>query len=234
MTIGQFLVTFTTFIGINFLFQKFYDIEGFTYYQVLLCYSLILTSFSITEVFTKGFNNFSYKIKTGQFDRILLRPQNSVFQIFCNEVELSKIGQLLQGIYILIVSLINNKIIWNAYKILTLLFMIIGGIILFLSIFIFQAALCFFTIENFEFMNILTNGAKEYCKYPLVIYGKISLKFCTFIIPYALIQYYPLLYILGEKNEIHYVILPLMPIIFLLITVLFWNVGVKNYKSTGS
>ena len=34
-------------------------------------------------------------------------------------------------------------------------------------------------------MNVLTDGAREYGKYPIGIYGKRMLQFCTVIVPYA-------------------------------------------------
>lgn len=39
-------------------------------------------------------------------------------------------------------------------------------------------------------MNILTDGAREYGKYPVDIYGKRVLLFATILVPYACIQYY--------------------------------------------
>lgn len=50
-------------------------------------------------------------------------------------------------------------------------------------------------------MNIFTDGAREYGKYPLSVYGKKMLLVTTFLIPYALIQYYPLLYILEKDSR---------------------------------
>lgn len=63
------------------------------------------------------------------------------------------------------------------------------------------AALCFFTLEGLEFMNVFTDGAREFGKYPIAVYGKKALLFTTFIIPYALIQYYPLMYLIGRETK---------------------------------
>ena len=83
-------------------------------------------------------------------------------------------------------------------------------------------------------MNIFTDGGKEFGKYPLSIYGEGILKFFTFIIPLALIQYYPLLYLLGRTDNPLYMILPVFGILFILPSYIFWRFGVKHYKSTGS
>ena len=41
--------------------------------------------------------------------------------------------------------------------------------------------------------------------YPYSIYGDGILKFLTYVIPLALFQYYPLLYLLGKKRTFLYV-----------------------------
>lgn len=83
-------------------------------------------------------------------------------------------------------------------------------------------------------MNILIDGAREYGKYPIIIYGKRILQFCTFVIPYALIQYYPLEYLLGRRDSIVYMFLPLLAGIFILPCLLLWKFGVRHYTSVGS
>ena len=105
---------------------------------------------------------------------------------------------------------------------------------MFTGIFLIYAAVSFFTLEGLEFMNVLTDGAREYGKYPVSVYGKRVLQFTTFVVPYALIQYYPLLYLLGRSENPLYIFLPLMAGVFLLPCWLLWRLGVRHYKSTGS
>ena len=62
---------------------------------------------------------------------------------------------------------------------MTLIFMILGGIVLFAGVYLIFAGLCFFTLEGLEFINILTDGMREHGRYPLSIYGKGVLTFCT-------------------------------------------------------
>ncbi len=105
---------------------------------------------------------------------------------------------------------------------------------MFSGLFLIYAAICFFTLEGLEFMNILTDGAREYGKYPISIYGKRVLQFCTFVIPYALIQYYPICYILEKNSSWWYPFLPLLSAMFLIPCLCLWKFGVYHYKSTGS
>ncbi|MCI8800861.1 MAG: hypothetical protein HFH88_13775 [Lachnospiraceae bacterium] len=82
--------------------------------------------------------------------------------------------------------------------------------------------------------TLFTDGAREYGKYPIGIYGRRMLLFTTFIIPYALVQYYPLLYVLGRRTEKIFIFLPLLACWFLLPALGLWKFGVRHYKSSGS
>ena len=112
--------------------------------------------------------------------------------------------------------------------------MLIGGCAVFSGLFLIYAALCFFTMEGLEFMNILTDGAREYGRYPVSIYGKKALLVTTFLVPYALVQYYPLLYLLEKDTRSFLVVVPLLAAWFLFPSYALWRFGVRHYQSSGS
>ena len=118
-------------------------------------------------------------------------------------------------------------------KILVMIGMVLGGSIIFIGLFLLYATCCFYTLEGLEFFNIFTDGAKEFGEYPFNIYGKRILQFCTFGIPYALVQYYPLLYLL-DRGKWWYSILPFVACLFIVPCYILWKIGVRHYQSSGS
>jgi len=232
--LGQFLVSFNVFLGIFFMFQRFQNVKGFTYSEVLLCFSIVLLEFSFAEMFARGFDSFSGMVRTGSFDQVLIRPRNEILQVLGSKFELTRIGRMFQALIMFIYGVLHCNVQWNPAKIITVVFMLAGGTAVFTGLFLIYAALCFFTLDGLEIMNIFTNGAREFGKYPIGIYGKKMLLFTTVIIPYALVQYYPLLYILKREKNIMYMFLPLIAILFLLPCLLLWRFGVRHYKSSGS
>ena len=231
--IGQFLVSFNVFLGIYFMFNRFSKIQGFTYEEVLLCFSITLLEFSLAEAIARGFDLFSHMVSKGEFDRILVRPRNEILQVLGSRMEFTRIGRMLQAMVIFIYGVSVSGVHWTFFKVATVIFMLIGGTVVFSGLFLIYATLCFFTIESLEFMNIFTDGAREYGKYPISIYGKRMLQFCTFVVPYALIQYYPLLYLL-DRGKPYYLLLPLLACLFIIPCLFFWKTGVKHYTSSGS
>lgn len=232
--LGQFLVSFSTFLGMYFMFERFHFVEGFTFSEVLLCFAAVLMAFSLAECFARGFDTFSRMIGNGEFDRILVRPRNVVFQVLASRLELSRMGRLIQAVGVLLYAIPASGVIWSADKVLTIFLMIVCGALVFSGLFVIYAALCFLTAEGLEFMNILTDGGREFGAYPFSVYGKGVLKFLTFVVPLALFQYYPFMYLVGQTGNVLYMFLPLVSLLFLLPCYALWRIGLKFYKSTGS
>lgn len=232
--IGQFLVSFNVLLGILFMFDRFHEVKGYRLSEVLLCYSVVLLSFSIAEMLFRGFDMFTSTISNGEFDRILLRPRNAILLVACSRIEFTRIGRMLQAIVMLAYGIVASRLPWDLSKVITLLLMIVCGSVIFGGVFIIHASICFFTIEGLEFMNILTDGAREHGKYPLDIYGKGVLRFCTFLVPYALFLYYPFHYLIGRVTDWYYILLPVIGCVFVLPCMMFWRYGVRHYQSTGS
>lgn len=232
--LGQFFVSFNVFLGIYFMFRRFSAVEGFTYSEVLLCFSVVLLEFSLAEMFARGFDLFPAMVRTGSFDQVLVRPRNEILQVLGSKFELTRLGRMLQAVVMFAYGVTHCGVDWNLSKIITVIFMLIGGCALFSGLFLIYAALCFFTMEGLEFMNVLTDGAREYGKYPVSVYGKKMLFVTTFFIPYALVQYYPLLYLLDRDNRPFLIFVPLLAVWFLLPSYGLWRFGVRHYQSSGS
>ena len=196
MALGQFLVSFTAFLGIYFMLSRFNSVNGFEISEILICFSVMLLSFSITECFVRGFDVFPRLIKSGELDRIIIRPRSIIFQVLTSNIEFSRIGRFAQAVVMLCIAVPTSGIIWTFDKIITVFMMTLGGIAVFTGLFILYAGISFFTIDGLEFMNIFTDGSREFGKYPMSIYGEGVLKFFTYIIPIALFQYYPFLYLI--------------------------------------
>lgn len=234
MTVGQFILAFSAFVSVWFLFDRFHQVDGFTFPQVLLCFSITLMAFSLCEGFFRGFDTFSTMVRSGEFDRVLLRPRNEIFLILAGKIELTKMGRLLQAVLVLCYAVPASGVAWNVSRGMVLVLMLAGGVCVFCGLFLLYAAICFFTIEGLEFMNIFTDGGREFGSYPMSVYGDGILRFFTFVVPIACFQYWPLLYLLGKTDSPLCMLSPLAGVLFLIPCWVLWRVGVRHYQSTGS
>lgn len=216
------------------LFQKFNNIKGYTLYEILLCFSIIHFGFAFNETFFKGIDKFEKLIIDGSLDRLLVRPRNILFQVIYEEVDFIKLSRLIQAIIILIISVNKLNIPINLVNLLILILMLISSIILFFGLFLLMASYCFITVNGLEVKNVLTDGGKHMAQYPIGIFKKSFIFIFSFIIPYASVNYYPLLYLLNKSDNILYLLSPLLVFIYLIPCLLAFKLGLKHYNSTGS
>ena len=232
--LSQILIFFTYYFVILALFSKFNNIKGFTLYEVLLCFSIIQFGFSFNEVFARGIDKFDKLIIEGGFDRLLLRPKNLILQVLCSDGDFVKVSRLIQSIIVLIIALINLKIEITFMKIICLILMLISSCVIFFGIFLLAASYCFITIQGLEVRNVFTDGGKHMAQYPIGVFEKGFVFFFTFIIPYAFVNYYPLLYFIGKKDNIIYAFSPLVVLLYLIPCFIVFYMGVKKYEGSGS
>ena len=232
--LSQVLVFFTYYFIIIALFTKFDHIKGFTMYEVLLCFSIIQFGFSFNEVFARGIDRFDELIIQGEFDRLLLRPRNIILQILCSDSDFVKASRLIQSIIVLGIAVFHLKIKWSLLKVITLLLMLFSSCIIFFGIFLVAASYCFFTVQGLEVRNVFTDGGKHMAQYPIGVFSKGFVWFFTFIIPYAFVNYYPLLYFLEKTSSVFYAFSPLLVILYLIPSFFTFYLGMKRYSSVGS
>mgnify|MGYP001043267792 CR=1 FL=1 len=171
-TFGSFFLTLLLIVAVYFLFMNFNQIGDWSFYEVAFLFGISFFNFSLAEMFLRGLDHFDDTIRKGEFDRLMIRPQNLLIQATSMEFDLSKLGRMLQSLLIIIISLSNINIDWSLYKVITLILMNIGCFTIFLGIFILKATFCFWTINGLEFMNILSEGGKKVAQYPIDIYEK--------------------------------------------------------------
>ena len=199
-------------------------------------FGIITTVFSFTECFARGFDEFPNLIKHGELDRLMVRPVNMVYQIFGSKIEFSKLARVILGIIVSIIAIINLNISWTVAKVIVLLLTYTCGCFVILGVMMIGAGISVFSVENLEFINIITNGAKEVSYYPINIYNKWLSRVFTFIIPVACFNYLPLSYIMGYGNlpQIVYALSPLIGALFIIPCLLFFLWSLKKYQSSGT
>lgn len=231
---GRILISFATVTCVLFMFTRFNEVDGFSLSQTLLCTAVVTMAYSIAEVFARGFDIFPRLLANGEFDRALVRPRGIIFQVLASHIEFLRLGIFVQAAAVLCYAAPNSGVIWTLDKILTLFLMIACGAVVFFGLYIIYASFAFFTTEGLEFMNILTDGGREFGRYPYSIYGDGILKFLTYIIPLALFQYYPFLYLLDRVQSRFYMFTPIIGLLFIIPSYAFFRIGLRRYKSTGS
>jgi len=239
MACGHFLITGIEFIGIWVLFDRFGSLRGWTLPEVALFYGMANLAFCVAEAGARGFDIFPGMVRSGDFDRVLLRPRSTVLQIGGQELQLMRVGRFVQGLIVIVWAASALDVAWSPARVGLVVAAILGGGCLFSGLFVLQATMAFWTIETLEIVNTLTYGGVETAQYPLSIYRPWFRKFFVGVIPLACINYFPALAILDRPDPLGAPVFlrwaaPAVGVVFLLVTFRVWRFGVRHYRSTGS
>jgi ABC-2 type transport system permease protein len=233
-------LTIIEFIGIWALFARFHHIKGWHFGEIALFYGVVNVSFSIADVLTRGFDVFGPQfVKTGNFDRLLLRPRPASLQLMGYEFRLAPFGRMLQGLAVFAIAIALLQPVWSGGDILLLLWSVLGGVSLFFGILVLQATLAFWTVESLEIANTLTYGGIEAAQYPLDIYAAWFRRFLIYVVPIGCVSYFPIAALLGRADAtgIPLVLAQAAPVtgfLFLALSFVAWRFGIRHYTSTGS
>jgi ABC-2 type transport system permease protein len=240
LTLGHCSATAIEILGVFALFDRFGPVGGFSFGEAALFYALVNIMFSLADLLTRGFEVFGTEfVRTGAFDRVLLRPRAAALQLAGYEVRLSRLGRMIQALVVLVLASSLVPIAWDAAAIATALWAVAGGVALFAGILVLQATLAFWTVESLEVANVLTYGGVQAAQYPLNIYAAWFRRLLTFVVPLACVAYYPVLAILKRSDPLGAPdwFLPLAPaagFVFLALSFLAWRAGMARYASSGS
>ncbi len=238
--LGQFLVNGIEFLGVWALFERFGRLYSWSLPEVAVFYGLVNCTFACADALSTGFDYFGVTyIKTGHFDRLLLRPRSTILQLAGHELALRRIGRFVQGLVVFLWAASVLKVDWSLGRVSLVLFTILGGVCFFFGLIVIQATLAFWTTETLEIMNTLTYGGVESAQYPMAIYHATFRRFLTFVVPLACVSYFPVVGVLGVADPLGsprwlQYLAPLSGILFLSACLVLWRWGVRHYTSTGS
>ena len=216
------------------LIDRFNFGARFNTYEVMLGIAIVQFGFSFSEFLGRGFDKFSEIIKRGTLDLMLIRPRNIYIQVFGSRIEFAKMSRVIGSIVLFVIAINHINFDKSITNILLLIMLLAFSSLIYLSLYILGACFCFKTIEGLEFMNIFTDGGREFGQYPMDLFRREILIFFTYLIPIACVNYYPIKYILGYSNSVLYLISPLFCFIIFTISIILFNRCIKNYTSSGS
>ncbi len=237
--IGNFAINGVELLTILILFRHFDAIGGWRVGEVAFLYGLSSVSFSLAQGLGAGFATFSQQIVRGDFDRVLTRPATAFVQVLAADLQLQRVGRLLQGLAAFGLALRVVDVDWTLGRIVYLPVTVLSGTVLFVALFTLEATLCFWTTEATEVVNAFTFGGTTLAQYPLHVFDAWIRRLFLWIIPLGFVVYAPALYFLDKPTPLALpattrFLAPLAAIAFAVGAGVLWRLGVRHYRSTGS
>jgi ABC-2 type transport system permease protein len=222
------------------IFNKFNNIQGWSFYEVMFLYNLNLFSYGVCGLFLwSPMQRLEGMVQQGGFDSMLTKPIHSFWHLVFRQFNYSFLGHVILAFIIFQVSLSKLDIVWSLYRVILLVIVISGGILIQSGIMILSASVSFWIVRSSSTVNTAIYGLRSFLDYPISIYSRWVQVLLTFIVPYAFVNFYPAGLFL-EKDGIHlfHPILqygtPFVGILLFYLAMKVWSLGVRKYQSTGS
>jgi viologen exporter family transport system permease protein len=192
----------TGFAFVWVLLSRFESLAGWTLGQVAFLYGLRLIVHALAGVLTGPIFSLESQVRSGEFDRYLLRPISPLVQFMTQRVEISILGDLLGGVAVFVVANQTLGLAWSPSAVVYLGLAILGGALVEGSVRILIGAATFRTLSSQSLLFLTDSVFSNFANYPLSIFGTILQNVFTFILPLAFVAYLPATALLQRTAEL--------------------------------
>ncbi len=239
-SLAVFLREATGIIVVYFTLLKFENLNGWNIYEMLFLFSLIYVTYGILIIFFTGLRDFGRTVRSGGFDRYILRPRGLLYQlIFANADWFAAVGHGGLGVLLFVLSAAKIGVVWTPLRALYYITAIFGGVLIQGAIFLFLATLNIYLLETNSIKEVFYWNARRFAGYPVSIFHKAIQFAMIYVVPFAFVNYFPAQFLLRKDDMSAYpaffmYLTPLVGIVMYLLAYGFWRISIKYYKSSGN
>ena len=232
---ASFLGTLASFGFLLIVFSRVPAVKGWSFEEMVFLYGFSLIPLGIFNVLSWNLYMFPdrYLIE-GRFDRVLLRPVSSIFQVLFEAFRLESMQETLVGIVAVVWSARRLHLEFGPLDIVLFVVWAVLGAAIYLAIFVGLSATSFWIEDRIGIVPPIFN-LMQFGRYPLSIYDAWIRFVLSFVIPFAFATFFPTIRFLRRPEFLReFWAVPLVAAATVTIALLAWREGVKRYHSTGS
>jgi ABC-2 type transport system permease protein len=219
--------------------RQFPSMNGWDFRQMFFLYALWMTGHELHNTLFFTIVTVPDYIREGRFDRFLVRPLDTLFQVLTVPQQIVPDGLVLAIVTLVVATVAAAvRLDWIFYVFVPLI--AIGGALIDLGISLLVATVSFWFIRVDTLRWVVMSLEQDFTRYPISIYTRGMRIVLAFVLPFAFMNYFPATYFL-QKTDLG---LNLNPAVGLLtpaiglgwvgVAYAFWRVGLRHYQGTGS
>ncbi len=233
--LASFLGTAAAFGFLLIVFSRVPAVKGWTFEEMVFLYGFSLIPLGVFNVFSWNLYLFAdrYLIE-GRFDRVLLRPVSSVFQVLFESFRLESVQETATGLFAIVWASRRMGLAFGPLDVVLFVAWAICGAVIYLAIFLGLTATSFWIEDRIGISPPVFN-LMQFGRYPLTIYDAWVRFALSFVIPFAFASFYPTARFLHRPEFLReFWAVPLVAAAAAAIALSLWKSGVARYHSTGS
>jgi len=181
---------------------------------------------------SESFWNFSFDLRTGRLDFVLLRPLNTLFSIFFRYIRPATMINFVTPWAFLIHF--GSAVELGVWQWVSVPFLVVFSLIFLVSVEILISMLMFWTVEAFG-INFLRMQLQNISRWPDFVYRGVARRFFTLVVPVLLVGSTPVKALLDPAEQAAGLGWMLLMLLVLWAAIrLVWRLGLKSYESASS
>jgi ABC-2 type transport system permease protein len=221
------------------LLSRFPSLNGWNFREMVFLYALGLLARGIYTTFFFPILRIPHQVRTGNFDRYLIRPLNPLFQILL-QGSFTSLNDMIVGVVVFTQAVRMVEIAWSVPLAAFMVAVVIGGGLIQAAVSLLVASASFWVIKVSGLTWTVQQVQNELIRYPASIYGRSVQLVLTIALPVAFTNYYPATTIMGKADgsllpaQQLGLLTPLVGIVWFALAYAWWKKGVSRYQGTGS
>ncbi|TDC73875.1 ABC transporter permease [Streptomyces hainanensis] len=229
-------------VGLVFLWTvttRFGDLGGWPMAEIAFLYGMRLTSHGLLVVPTSQLHSLDLAIRTGEFDRYLVRPAGPLMQLLCRRVHLPTLGDLATGIVVLSLAAHHVGFEPTPTALLYLGLALVGGALVEGACQLAVASLSFRMLSNLALRGLIDDIMNTFGGYPLKAFPDTARLALTYLLPVAFVAYLPAGVLLDRADGLQITPwlaygAPLAGPLLYAAAYLLWRAQLRHYSSSGT
>jgi ABC-2 type transport system permease protein len=235
----QLLTTGTDLVAIVALFSKVETLAGWERADVVVLYGVSKSAFTLADVAFSPMGALAEWVRTGRFDRLLLRPAGAMAQLLGHEFQLRRLGRAPLPLAALVLGVAASGVPLGLCSLALLTLAVVASALLFVALIVLTACLAFWSPDSEEVASAFTYGGQTAAQYPTPAYDSWLRAWLLTVVPVGLTVYAPVRQVVGAPNPLHLapwasVAGPLVSLPLAALAACTWRAGLRRYASTGS
>jgi ABC-2 type transport system permease protein len=217
---------------------RFPSMNGWSFRDMAFLYSLWMVAHALHNTLFSTVGEVPDHIRNGEFDRLLVRPLDTLFQAIATPGQVFP-DELVLAIVTFVAATIYAGVHVDALFLTFIPLIFIGGALIDLGINLIISTAAFWFVKVDALRWIFVQLEQEFTRYPVTIYTRGVRFVLTFVFPFAFMNYFPARYFLHKGMSglglppVAGLLTPAIGIVFVALAYVFWRFGLNRYQGVG-
>jgi ABC-2 type transport system permease protein len=219
--------------------ERFPSMNGWNFRDVFFLYALWMCGHELHNTLFFTVVSVPEYVREGRFDRFLVRPLDTLFQVLTVPQQIVPDGLIL-GVATLAAATHIAGVRADWVFALFVPAIVFGGALIDLGISLAIATCSFWFVRVDTLRWVVMSLEQDFTRYPISIYGRGVQIVLAFVLPFAFMNYFPATYFLQKaETGLHLnpavgLLTPAIGLAWLGAAYAFWIFGLRHYQGTGS